>query len=70
LVLCFLAANARVSGFQAKEVLAKNKMLCRFEKGFSAKIKLLGGFERRHLGRDYTFVVDLKKGISAKTTRS
>jgi hypothetical protein len=50
--------------------LQKIKCGYRFEKGFSAKIKLRGGFERRHLGRDYTIVVDLKKGFSAKTTPS
>ena len=47
--------------FERKEFLQKIKCGYRFEKGFSAQIKLHGGFERRHLDKDDTFVVNLKK---------
>jgi hypothetical protein len=47
--------------FTRKKFLQKIKCGYRFEKGFSAKIKLLGGFERRHLGKDDTIVVNLKR---------
>jgi hypothetical protein len=58
-----------IAAFKRKKFLQKIKCGYSPGKGFSAKIKLRGGFEegiserRRH--RD-----DLKKGISAATTRS
>jgi hypothetical protein len=36
------------------------------EKASRQRLHYRDGFERRHLGKDYTIVVDLKKGIAVK----
>jgi hypothetical protein len=47
----------RYPSSKRKKFLQKIECGCRFGKGFSAKIKLFGGFERKHLGKDDTIVM-------------